>query len=100
MRAYVVVEPRIVGDADNWELVCQSDRRAYPSFDTALKKGEERLEHDDFWVIELEDDFLRTIRHSDGTTRKTATDAEFAAVAETLRRPASTSARTDRPFYI
>ncbi len=84
MSEFVIVRPQIVGTADAHELVCLSDCVPYHSVNLAYYAGLRKLEHDDFWIAEVDEAHLIDIRHSSGEVRDGATDGERVAVARAL----------------
>jgi len=59
MKEYIYVQPQIVGNLeDGFEYSHSSDLERFKTRELAQKHGEDLLEHDDFWVAELEGDKL------------------------------------------
>lgn len=91
MVTFKVVTLSIVGTADDYEVVYT----IYPPYSEgsftlhqAFKAGFNILDHDDFWIVQLEDGKLKDIFHSDGKLRP-YDRFEFNDLASMFDRPPS-----------
>jgi hypothetical protein len=80
MSEFAVIQVQLVGNVENWELACSTDGVRRHSFAAAFRHGVEWLDHDDFWIAEVNHGRLLAILHSDGQRRPDPTQAEIAAV--------------------
>lgn len=84
MSEFIVCPPHLVGNVHRHEVVCSSDGVRLSSSDLARAHGIETLDHDDFWIAEVNGRELVAIRHSNGEVRSEATVTEMHAVREAI----------------
>lgn len=77
-KEYIWIRPYIVGNADNWGMAHDSDLERKPTLAKAHAYGCEVLEHDDFWVGELEGNKLVAL-YSDDEKREDQEELRKAA---------------------
>jgi hypothetical protein len=79
-KKYMYVQPHFVGNVEYGFGECyDTDKKRFSTVEQAIKHGMSKLEHDDFWVVEMEGDKAKAIFHSDGERRKNDTK-EVAAI--------------------
>ena len=85
LNTFFVVQPKIIGTAEENEIICESWIGLFGyTLEQAVQRGEEHLDHDDFWVAEVDSNKLVQIWHSAGEKRTEATGEEKTAVVLSL----------------